>query len=55
MGRRYRGVPNGQRVRGIYEPVVTNFIAHPVVTAKVNARGTTRLVWNSGSDTYEAR
>ena len=55
MGRRYRGVPNGQLVRGIYEPVTTNFLAHPVVTAKVNARGTTTLVWNPGSETYEAR
>jgi hypothetical protein len=47
MGRRYHGQPNGQLVRGIYEPVTTNFLAHPVVMAKVNARGTTTLVWSA--------
>ncbi len=45
MGRRYHGYPNGRLVTAINEPVTTNFVAHPIATAK--ATGTTALVWSA--------
>jgi hypothetical protein len=56
MGRRYHGNPAGRLVRGIYEPVVTNFAAHPDVLQTVTATSkpsTTTMIWSNGN--YEAK
>ena len=55
MGRRFHGYPNGQLVRGIFEPVTTNFVAHPVATIKTAATKTTTLTWNSGNGNYDSK
>lgn len=55
MGRGFHGYPNGQLVRGIFEPVTTNFIAHPVATIKTAATKTTTLTWNSGNGGYDSK
>ena len=49
MGRRYYGNPVGQLVRGIHEPVTTNFLARastPMKTAPSAANA--KLVWHNG-------
>jgi hypothetical protein len=53
MGRRYHGNPVGQLVRGIHEPVMTNFVnqANPALTAAAPPLKTTALKWNA--DGYE--
>jgi hypothetical protein len=55
MGRRYRGVPNGQLVRRIGEPVTTNFVntANKKLTAAVEPAKTTTLTWKA--DGYEKK
>jgi len=53
MGRRYHGIPNGQLVTAINEPVTTNFVAHSVTPAKPGASKTT-MVWTPGSG-YETK
>ncbi len=54
MGRRFHGYPNGQLVRGIFEPVTTNFLAHPIAPVKT-AMKTTTLTWNSGNGGYDSK
>jgi hypothetical protein len=50
MGRRYHGYPNGQLVRGIFEPVITNFVyqANPTLAAQIQKNKTTMLTWKDG-------
>jgi hypothetical protein len=50
MGRRYHGNPVGQLVRGIHEPVTTNFVntANAALTAATQTMKTTTLTWNAG-------
>jgi len=58
MGRRYRGHANGQLVRGIFEPVTTNFLAHAETTAsaaRISAAKSTTMIWNASSGGYEAK
>jgi hypothetical protein len=56
MGRRYHGHANGQLVRGIFEPVTTNFVAHPAKEAMTPpAPGNATLVWNSATGSYESK
>jgi hypothetical protein len=59
MGRRYHGYPNGRLVRGVFEPVTTNFVAHfpssVKGTAAYPAAQTTTLTWNSNDGGYEAK
>jgi len=47
MGRRYHGNPVGQLMRGIYEPVTTNFVntANAALVATAPAARTTTLTW----------
>jgi hypothetical protein len=56
MGRRYQGHASGQLVRGIFEPVTTNFVAHPAADAMIAPapKGAT-LVWNSATGSYESK
>ena len=55
MGRRYHGIPNGQLVRRIGEPVTTNFVntANTMLTAQTPVPATTTLKWGAGG--YEAK
>jgi hypothetical protein len=56
MGRRYHGVPNGQLVRGIHEPVATNFVnaANTALAASASAQPKqTTLKWNANG--YERK
>jgi len=57
MGKHYHGRANGQLVRGIYEPVTTNFTsaASAAVTEAVNPpKPVTTLVWNpNGGGSYQ--
>ncbi len=54
MGRRYHGYPVGQLVRGIHEPVMTNFLARAVAPAKTAPTATNaKLVWSNGG--YQAK
>jgi hypothetical protein len=55
MGRRYHGNPVGRLVRGIHEPVTTNFVnqANASLTATAQTAKTTTLIWNAGG--YEAK
>jgi hypothetical protein len=55
MGRRYHGNPVGQLVRGIYEPVVTNFVNSATLAVKLSAppNKAKTLTWNANG--YEAR
>jgi hypothetical protein len=58
MGRRYHGHANGQLVRGIFEPVTTNFLAHADTTASapaLPAAKNTTLIWNAGTGGYEPK
>jgi len=58
MGRRYHGHANGQLVRGIFEPVTTNFLAHAETTtsaATIPAAKNTTLIWNAGTGGYETK
>ena len=55
MGRRYHGYPNGQLVRGIFETVTTNFVAHPLEQAKATPQKSPTLVWNPTSGGYVAK
>jgi hypothetical protein len=58
MGRHYHGIPEGRLVRGIYEPVTTNFVntANPALTAAAPAGKTATLTWsaNDGGN-YQAQ
>lgn len=56
MGRRFHGNPVGRIVRGIYEPVQTNFLnqANPSLLTRMPTAKTTTLVWNSANGTYDA-
>jgi YHYH protein len=47
MGRRFYGHANGRLIADIREPVTTNFVAHPVRTARATASETTTLVWRA--------
>jgi hypothetical protein len=47
MGRRYHGYPNGRLVRGIHEPVTTNFLAHAAAPVKMAANKLTTLTWSA--------
>ncbi|HEY1660818.1 MAG TPA: YHYH protein [Verrucomicrobiae bacterium] len=48
MGRRYYGNPVGRLMSGIYEPVTTNFVAHPNEAAGESApTKTTTLTWSA--------
>ena len=55
MGRRYHGIPNGQLVRRIGEPVTTNFVntANKTLTAQAQTTKTATLTW--GVDGYEQK
>jgi hypothetical protein len=55
MGHRFHGNPVGRVVRGIYEPVVTNFV-NQANTALASAPTTkiTTLTWNAGNENYNA-
>jgi hypothetical protein len=55
MGRRYHGNPVGQLVRGIHEPVTTNFVntANPAMTTATKPAQTTTLTWDTGG--YQAK
>ena len=57
MGRRFRGYPNGQLVRGIHEPVTTNFVnqVNPTLTTQVQPNKTTTLTWKNGGYESNAR
>ncbi len=57
MGRRYHGKPNGRLVTSINEPVMTNFLAHPMVVKSTvpSPVKTGALIWNPGTGTYEAK
>ena len=48
MGRRYYGNPTGRLMTGIYEPVATNFVAHPMqtVASDPSSEKSTTLTWN---------
>lgn len=56
MGRRFNGNPVGRIVRGIYEPVVTNFVnqANTALASGGLQPQTTTLTWNSADGNYEA-
>jgi hypothetical protein len=56
MGRRYYGNPVGRLMSGIYEPVTTNFVAHPEQTTanEMTPTKTTILSWNAKNG-YEVR
>ena len=56
MGRQFNGKPVGRIVRGIYEPVVTDFInqANTALASGSQSTQTTTLTWNSVSGSYEA-
>lgn len=51
MGRRYYGNPVGQLVTAIYEPVITNFIAHPLPASTEPVT----MTWNRQTGGYETR
>jgi hypothetical protein len=57
MGRKFHGNPVGRIVRGIYEPVVTNFVheANPALASSTGPAKTTTLVWNSNNRGYDAK
>ncbi len=57
MGRRYHGNPTGRLVTSIYEPVTTNFLAHPAAVSLGGASPmkTQALIWNPGTGGYEAK
>ena len=57
MGRRFHGYPTGQLVRGIHEPVTTNFVnqVNPTLTAQVQPNKTTTLTWKNGGYESNAR
>lgn len=57
MGRKFHGNPVGRIVRGIYEPVKTNFVnqANSSVASGIQSAKTTTLVWNSGNGSYDAQ
>ena len=55
MGRRYHGYPNGRLVTAIHEPVKTNFVAHPITTAKATVADTSKLTWNQRNGGYETK
>ena len=50
MGRRYHGKPVGRLVRGIYEPVTTNFVNRAEAPSQTR---TTTMIWNG--ERYEQR
>ncbi|HEX9046118.1 MAG TPA: hypothetical protein VF988_03750 [Verrucomicrobiae bacterium] len=55
MGRRYHGNPVGRLVRGVFEPVTTNFVntANAVLLTGTPAPKNTTLTWEGGA--YGAR
>jgi hypothetical protein len=53
MGRRYHGYPVGQLVRGIHEPVTTNFQARAAAPINPATTVTAKLAWKNGG--YEPR
>jgi hypothetical protein len=57
MGRRYHGKPVGRLVRGVYEPVATNFVAHPIAPIKtasdIPKPSATTMIWKDGN--YESK
>jgi YHYH protein len=56
MGRRFHGNPNGRLVTSIYEPVTTNFLAHPAAMRPAVATANAAvLIWNPGNGGYEAK
>ena len=57
MGRRYHGNPVGRLVRGIYEPVATNFINQANASLITSASGpkTAVLTWDKTSGGYETK
>lgn len=55
MGRRYHGNPVGQLVRGIHEPVATNFVAHAVMPVKTANIINSTLSWNASQGGYEPK
>jgi hypothetical protein len=55
MGRRFHGYPNGQLVRGVFEPVTTNFVAHPVTNLKTATANNKTLTWNASNASYDSK
>ena len=58
MGRRYHGHPNGQLVRGVFEPVTTNFLARaatPPRSGNSPNQNSATLFWNPATGNYEAK